>query len=159
MAEPSVTMVDFLRSSGILTDYNSTNRTGGSNYIFPDKPLIETLGKNSYPRIGVEPLAEPSTPAGSASNDMIATVGLQITIYTYYKVFGSNNQQGQHLVDTIGRDIVSALRQNWRTHATTKSLFFDFEITDNRPLPYDEARKLFKRRIDVTLLMVNPGET
>ncbi len=155
MAEPTRALVTYLRAN--LTDYNSTNRTGGSQWIFDNLPQVQDLKKNHYPRIGMEVLAEPGELAGAGSSDMISPVTIRMNIYVYKDIVVSS-MQGQVLVNKIGRDILSALRQNWVTDSGLKTEYFSYGVVGNRPLPFDEIRGLFRRQVDVQVLTINPGE-
>jgi hypothetical protein len=153
VAEPQDAIVTALRAN--LTDYNSTNRVG-SNWIYPDLPRVD-LRKNSYPRIGVVEANEIQEVLGSGTTERWAECTFDIIVYTIGDVIGSNNQEGQQLADTIGRDVVSFLGDNWKTDSNFSG-YFNFEIVENRQLPHDKRHNVFKRLISIKFNIINPGE-
>ncbi len=155
MAEPTRVLINHLQTN--LTDYNSSNRTGGARWVFDNLPQIQDLKKNYYPRIGMEILAEPGELAGAGSDDMISPVTIRMNIYVY-KDLVLSSMQGQVLANQIGRDILSELRQNWRTDSTLKTNLFNYRVIGNRQLAFDEIRGLFRRQVDIQVLNINPGE-
>jgi hypothetical protein len=159
MAEPQEILVTALRSG--LTDPNP-NRVG-TNYIFPDLPRIRDLKKNSFPRIGVEPLSETAETIGTTGEDMVNTVVLRVQIWTVKGLVCSidaSSYEGQALVDKMARDMKSWLRQNWRTDANLKDKWFSYEITGDRQLSFDEESSMpkFGREIEIMVTSINVGE-
>lgn len=75
--QPDAIMVNFLRAT--VTDVNSS-RSG--SWIYPDFPLVSSLGDASYPRIGVTILTETGEPMGFNDDDQWETVNFQIDVVT-----------------------------------------------------------------------------
>lgn len=75
--QPDMIMCNFLRAT--VTDVNES-RSG--NWIFPDFPLIASLGDASYPRIGVTILSESGEHLGLQDTAQWETVTFQIDVVT-----------------------------------------------------------------------------
>jgi hypothetical protein len=60
----------------------------------------------------------------------------------------------------MARDMKSWLRQNWRTDANLKDEWFDYEITGDRQLSFDEESSMpkFGREIEIMVTSINVGE-
>ena len=152
--EPQDDIMFALRAN--LTDYNSSNRIG-THWIFPDLPRVKDLKLNSYPRIGIQS-SEIGEVAGTYGDDLVNHVTFFITIASKKGLIGTNAQEGQQLVDTIGRDIISYLRQNWKSSDTLRSKFMSFAVDGYRQLPYDEEFRVFRREMEITAIYFNAGE-
>lgn len=166
-SEPQVLLVNFLRAR--LTDYNSSNRTGGAQWIFPDIPLTGVLSKQTFPRVSVMPIRRSSVQAGCGSDDIITDIVFSIIVYTYEDAnvtVGSVKRTNAKLAEVIARDIVSALRQNWKTDSNLTRLKHNFVMHQDLATGYDtvmrkqnqKERRIYTHTIEVEMRGVNLGE-
>lgn len=65
--------------------------------------------------------------------------------------------EGKKLCQYYGREIVKAIRANWRSDTTLNGLFYPVKI-NNTPIPFDEENGLFRQMIEYEFKAYNIGE-
>ena len=77
--EPNTTFRNFLRK--FLTDINAS-RANSTQWIFDDFPRLTALGNATFPRVSVVKVDENADPLGIFEDDEIATITLQVDVWT-----------------------------------------------------------------------------
>jgi hypothetical protein len=134
-------------SSNIIIDYDYN--TAGTSWIYPDMPRVD-LGRTSYPRIGVLLISEGGDPMGLFDNSYWNTIRFQIDVITMKELTltsDSETIEGAPVTDSIARDVVEVIKNQWRSKLTGQLYYPVF--LNNAPMPYDEQHALFRRMIEV----------
>ena len=65
---------------------------------------------------------------------------------------------GQDVVDKLARELIKNIKANIKSYSGTKNVLFYNGLLANSKEPYDEANKLFKRRVELNFKAINIGE-
>jgi hypothetical protein len=143
-------------TSNVLIDYDFN--TAGTSWIYTDKPRTD-LGKNSYPRVSVMLISEEGVPEGLYDDDYWNTLRFQIDVYSKKDLAVSRSNDtnyGQFVVDTLARDVISQMKNQWRTKLVNTLYYPNF--INNSPMPYDKTHGIFRRTIEVQMNGEDVGE-
>ena len=65
--------------------------------------------------------------------------------------------EGKKAAQYLARQVIKAIRTNWRTDITLTGLFYPLKIANN-PIPYDEEFGIFRQTIEYQFRAFNAGE-
>ena len=68
-----------------------------------------------------------------------------------------NVVEGKKAAQYLARQVIKAIRNNWRTDGTLNGLFYPLKI-GNTPIPYDEEFGIFRQTIEYQFRAYNTGE-
>jgi len=134
------------------------NYIKGSNWIYPDEPR-DDLKKLSFPRIVTTKISENSSWEAMGEDQTYNTIIFQIDVLTYKEqmcTIGSEQKEGQDVATKLARNVVAAIRNNWRTQL--KGELFHPTITNNFSVPFDVQNNIFRNIIEVQVQAFNIGE-
>lgn len=149
--------INFLAAPGdtlaIVVNYRK-----GTTWIWPDMPR-DDLSFSSYPRIGVQTLSEVRTQQGLGEDDSYDTVTFQIDCVTQKDLLctiNSETKSGQDVANYLSRQVVDAIKRNWRSNLSGK--LFAPEIIRRDNVPFNLVENNFRKIIEVRFSGFDLGE-
>jgi len=162
LTEPVKRITDFLRNQ--LTDYRIAARTDKDgvvwgNWVYPMSPKVP-VEVGTTPLVFIIPIDESSERLGMGADDVICKMEFQIDVVAHGKVecsISGEIRKGQEVCDRIGRDIVIALRKEWRSNSDLEPVLVP-ELIQTRPFPYERDKGIFRRILRYRFIDFNTGE-